>query len=235
LAADEPPDNAQIVCSLYLSDEQGRRCRRVVPEDLTTDPLAPTQIDSAATFADTVVSCRSQLVDPDGYSYRLETVRKGTSMPELRWHAQPSRHDNPNPLSVRQVIGSLESYEPARTMSAQAVAIYGRDDSVSVSALRNELARVDASRIVLNRGLREAALAAVKERGVSLSEIAIRCGRVKRDTNGAASGETSWLGRRLGTLPEGGKSAPTPWVSSEVLALIAREGLGISPRDVELD
>jgi hypothetical protein len=77
-------------------------------------------------------------------------------------------------------------------------------------------------------------LAAVEERGVSMSEIAIRCGRVKRDANGTASGETSWLARRIGMLPEGGKSAPTPWVSSAVLALIAREGLGLSPREVEL-
>jgi len=27
---------------------------------------------------------------------------------------------------------------------------------------------------------------------------------------------------------------PKPWVSSDVLAVIAREGLGIAPREVEL-
>jgi hypothetical protein len=31
-----------------------------------------------------------------------------------------------------------------------------------------------------------------------------------------------------------GKPRPTPWVHSDVLALIARDGLGISPREVEL-
>jgi len=70
--------------------------------------------------------------------------------------------------------------------------------------------------------------------GVSLSAIAMRCGRVKRDPRGNLSGETSWLGRRLGLLPEAGEASPTPWVHSDVLALIARRGLGVSPREVEL-
>jgi hypothetical protein len=67
-----------------------------------------------------------------------------------------------------------------------------------------------------------------------MSEIAIRCGRIKRDGRGNESGETSWLARRLGLLPEGGHDAPTPWIHSEVLALIARDGIGVSPREVEL-
>jgi len=67
-----------------------------------------------------------------------------------------------------------------------------------------------------------------------MSEIAIRCGRVKRDRQGNESGETSWLARRLGLLPEGGQRIPTPWVHSDVLGLIARRGLGLSPREVEL-
>ena len=103
-----------------------------------------------------------------------------------------------------------------------------------MAALRAELNRVDASPIVLNRGLRDAVLAAVKERGLTMERIAIRCGRVKRDARGAESGETSWLARRIGMLPEAGKTAPTPWVSSDVLALIALNGLGVSPREVEL-
>ena len=78
------------------------------------------------------------------------------------------------------------------------------------------------------------ALATIERQGLSLSEIAIRCGRVKRDCKGNESGETSWLARRLGILPEGGRSAPTPWIHSDVLALIARDGLGVSPREVEL-
>jgi hypothetical protein len=137
-------------------------------------------------------------------------------------------------VSVRDVVGSLESYEPVRTLTAAALARHGEDRTVSVSALRAELVRMDGSRIVLNRGLREAVLDAVEARGLSMSEIALRCGRVKYDARGNASGETSWLARRVGLAPEGGEREPTPWVHSEVLALIARAGLGISPREVEL-
>ena len=67
-----------------------------------------------------------------------------------------------------------------------------------------------------------------------MSEIAIRCGRRKVDRRGNLSGETSWLGRRIGQIPEAGQSVPTPWISSKVLALIAREGLGVSPHEVEI-
>ncbi len=90
------------------------------------------------------------------------------------------------------------------------------------------------SPIVLNRALREAVLERVERGDLSMSEIAIRCGRVKHDAHGNMSGETSWLGRRLGLLPEGGKSSPTPWIHTDVLALIARRGLGVPPREVEL-
>jgi hypothetical protein len=87
---------------------------------------------------------------------------------------------------------------------------------------------------VLNRALRERVERAVATEGLSMSQIATRCGRVKRSRSGSESGETSWLARRIGQLPEAGKSRPTPWVHSDVLALIARDGLGISPHEVEL-
>src|SRR5439155_17370523 len=101
--------------------------------------------DSAAAIADTMVSHQSLLIDRRGCNYRLEAVRGGTSIAELRWQRHPPRRGCPYPVSVRQVIGSLESYEPARSLSAQAVAVYNRDETLSVAALRNELARVDAS------------------------------------------------------------------------------------------
>ena len=97
-----------------------------------------------------------------------------------------------------------------------------------------KLERLRESPIVLNRKLRQAVLATVEQNGLSMSEIAVRCGRVKRDSKGNASGETSWLARRVGILPESGARHPTPWVHSDVLALIARNGLGISPREVKL-
>jgi hypothetical protein len=136
-------------------------------------------------------------------------------------------------VSLRSVVGALESYEPARTMTATAIGAHRFDAGVSVVALGAELRRLATSSITLNRLLREAVLRAVAE-GLTLSMIAMRCGRIKRDPRGNISGETSWLGRRLGLLPEGGNSRPTPWIHSDVLALIARRGLGLSPREVEL-
>jgi hypothetical protein len=51
------------------------------------------------------------------------------------------------------------------------------------------------------------------------------------DKRGNESGETSWLARRIGQLPEAGNPHPTPWIHSD--ALIARDGLSITPREVE--
>ncbi len=87
---------------------------------------------------------------------------------------------------------------------------------------------------MLNRGLREVVQRKLARGELSMSQIAVRCGRVKRDRRGNVSGETSWLARRIGQLPEGGEDAPTPWVHSDVLALIVRQGLGAAPHEVEL-
>jgi hypothetical protein len=157
------------------------------------------------------------------------------SIPELRW----SRHDcvegkHEEIVSVREVVGALESYEPVRALTLLALAEHGPNAGTSTTTLRSEFRRVLNSPIVLNRGLRGAVVGSVERGQLSMSEIAIRCGRVKRDRRGNESGETSWLGRRLGLLPEAGQERPTPWIHSDVLALIARRGLGVSPREVEL-
>ncbi len=137
-------------------------------------------------------------------------------------------------VSVRDVIGALQDYEPVRALTTAAIRAHHDDPGLSVAVLRAELARVAASPIVLNRRLRERVVQALARDGLSMSEIAVRCGRVKRDRRGNVSGETSWLARRLGLLPEGGERSPTPWIHSEVLALIARCGLGVCPWEVEL-
>ena len=104
---------------------------------------------------------------------------------------------------------------------------------VSTSVLRAELTRVLESPIILNRRLREVVSERIGGPALSMSEIAIRCGRTKRDRNGNESGDTSWLARRVGLLPDAGQRAPTPWIHTDVLALIARRGLAVSPREVE--
>jgi hypothetical protein len=233
LAADEPAENAAVVCCRYLEDVAvgGSRCRPLTAEDARVAPFA----DSWSLDVELAPTPGGDPVDRHGARYRLELVRSGLSIPELRW----CRHRQEPPLadeqvSLREAVASLESYEPVRTLTLRALSLHARCGDVSTAVLGAELTRVQESPIVLNRRLRLLVLAKVERRELSMSEIAIRCGRVKRDRRGNESGETSWLARRLGLLPEGGQSTPTPWIHTDVLALIARSGLDVSPREVEL-
>jgi hypothetical protein len=241
LSADEPSGNAALICRHYLQDRGGRWCRAVTPADLRApspasppahEPLLTGCPESCPDSSPSGASPADGPTDRHGYGYRLGPVRKRLSIPDLRWLRLTS--GGTQTVSLREVVASLESYEPVRSETSRALVRHRESSAVSVAVLRAELQRLDASRIVLNRGLRNAVLDAVQRQGLSMSEIAIRCGRVKHDSRGNPSGETSWLARRVGISPEGGEQEPTPWVHSEVLALIAREGLGISPREVEL-
>jgi len=232
LASDEPAENAALVCSLYLQDSEGRFARLLTPEDLKTVPFAGAEEVRAPAPPGGV-----ELAGRDGCGYRLQLLAGEKCSHQLRWcecSGDWKECSGPQPVSVRDVIASLESYEPVRGLTVRAIAAYRDDGQVSVAMLGSELERVDRSPLVLNRGLREATLSVLEREGSSMSEIAMRCGRVKRDCHGRCSGETSWLARRLGILPAAGESTPTPWVHSDVLGLIAREGLRISPREVEL-
>ncbi len=236
LAPDEPAENAALVCEHYLRQARGGscRCRLLTVEDARTAPFADSWKEALRAQP---ALAEEEPSDDRGCRYRLEPLQTGMSIPELRWRAHRPTASGlaPRPVSVREAIACLERYEPVRTTTARALARHHGDAEVSTTVLRAELERVQDSPIVLNRGLRETALATIERLELSMSEIAIRCGRVKRDSAGNKSGETSWLARRLGILPEGGKQAPTPWIHSDVLALIARDGLGISPREVELE
>jgi hypothetical protein len=232
LAADEPQGNAELVCNHYLQDAKGRWCRRMHPEDLRISPLA---LEAGAIRHD--LNIRDALVaGRDGDLYRLSPVQGERCILQMRWCRGAAEGNDRcwQQASLREVIGAVESYEPMRTLAKQAIALYDNDRSVSVTRMRSELERLDGSPVVLNRRLREAVLDAVDRGGISMSEISLRCGVVKRDRRGKVSGETSWLARRIGTMPEGGEKAITPWIHSEVLGSIARKGLRISPREVEL-
>ncbi len=241
LAPDEPPGNAELASCCYLDQARlGRcRCRALTSDDLLAVPFAD---EAAGQFVvdrapEHCLIAETAPVDGRGRRYGIEPLAAGMSIPELRWcrlgGVQPDRRLHP--ISVRDAIAALDSYEPVRALTTRAIARHRDDDAVSVAALRAELTRVNESPIVLNRALREAVLAVVERDAVSMSEIAMRCARVKRDAAGNESGETSWLARRLGLLPEGGRDTPTRWIHTDVLALIARDGLGISPREVEVE
>jgi hypothetical protein len=235
LAADEPAENAELMCDRYLEEPpSGRgRCRLLTAGDFLTEPLVE---DWEGGLEETSAVDGAEPFDRHCRFYRPELLQTGMSIPELRWcrHPPTGAESALQPVSMREAIACLESYEPVRTITRRALALHHGDPEISTTVLRAELVRVQESPIVLNRRLREAALATIERQELSLSEIAIRCGRVKHDHRGNESGETSWLARRLGILPESGRDEPTPWVHSDVLALIARRGLRVSPYEVEL-
>jgi hypothetical protein len=229
LEAEEPPENAEILARLYLQDPNRGRCRPVAEEDLHAPPSDRTASGSQGVRWD------APLVAGVGVVLRLQLLLPDGGAAAVRWTAatETAGRSESEPVSLRKVIGRLQDYEPALSMTAAAIRRH-EGSGYSTCALRMELKRIVDSPIVLNRRLRERVEHAVATEGLTMSEIAIRCGRVKRDKRGNESGETSWLARRIGQLPEAGKPRPTPWVHSDVLALIARDGLSVSPRDVEL-
>jgi hypothetical protein len=226
LAADEPEANARVVCREFLANPR-RGARRLRASDFRSVAEGVSNLATGATFHP------AALTDEAGRRYFLRA--RGGVPSELRWHRQSrGRGGALRCLSAREVIAALEAYEPVCALTRAAVERFRHDRYVSVATLSVEIRRVETSPIVLNRRLREAVLAAVGERGVSLSAIAMACGRVKHDRRGRGSGETSWLARRVGLLPSSPGAKPNPWVHTDTLALIAREGLGIAPREVEL-
>jgi hypothetical protein len=233
LAPDEPRENGALVCASYLDQVRlrGCRCRPLASDDFDATPF---DHNDAASLAEKDSACADP-ADREGAVYRLRESSSSKVARELRWCRQPAPPARePATVSVRDAIAALESYEPVRALTLRALAQARLTRDISTAVLQAELSRVQRSPIVLNRGLREAVLFSVVSEGLSMSEIALRCGRVKNDARGGESGETSWLARRLGLVPEGGKGTPTPWIHSDVLALIARRGLGVSPREVEL-
>ncbi len=236
LAADEPFVNAAVVCMRYVAERRSPRpCS--LPRALGDDDRRSAPLPDAPGPRGDGAAPTHRLVDHRGCRHHLGAVTTtALAIPELRWLRDPptGTHGPAELVSVRDVVGALQDYEPACSLTAEAIRRHRDDARLSVAVLRTELARVGASPIVLNRRLRELVVQALARDGLSMSEIAARCGRVKRDRRGNVSGETSWLARRLGLLPEGGERVPTPWIHSAVLALIARRGLGLSPREVEL-
>jgi hypothetical protein len=232
IAADEPAGNARILARLYLDDASKGRCRRLRREDLHPPRASPASHGSAGGRW----AAAQVLRDRGGQIYTISRLpRSGHSSCELRWTRRQDGDDGePEAVTLRSVIGALESYEPARAITATAIEAHRHDPSVSIEALRLELRRLAGSSTVLNRGLREAVQEQIAAGRVSMSEIAIRCERVKRHPGGQLSGETSWLARRIGLAAENGHATPTPWVHTDVLALIARCGLHVCPREVEL-
>jgi hypothetical protein len=233
LGSDEPAENAALICSSYLSRKKStRRCRRLHPGDL----LASAPGEPSHSHTQGFDPSAGATIQAQGFVHRLAAVEQGRSVRELRWcRRRPGCAKEPwEPIALRDVIAALESYEPVRRVTAAELACRHSDPGVSRRRLRGEYQWLCTTPVVLNRALREAVLQAIDRDGLSMSEIALRCGMVKRDGHGKHSGETSWLARRVGLMPDGGTKQVTPWIHSDVLGLIARDGLRVSPREVEV-
>lgn len=234
LAPDEPSGNASVACEHFLAEPPHRRaCRRLTLNDLIEADTSR-RPGGEGTRAGSDERPSDEVLEDGEERYLVRAVECGMSIPAVRWLREPRHCGCAKVMSLREVVARIEAYEPACAMTRRALAEHDGSRSVSTALLRAELERLLRSPIVLNRGIREAVVASVARGEASMSEVAMRCGRQKRDHRGNVSGETSWLSRRLGLLPEGGQRRPTPWIHSDVLALIARCGLGLSPREVEL-
>jgi hypothetical protein len=148
LGADEPPENAAVVCRVYLDDAKasGHRGRSLREEDLQTAPLDE---EDTPEWTSLQRGCRHHLLDRDGRPHQLELVQTGMSIPELRWQRLSPCEGEQRSVSVRDVIATLERYEPVRTLTRGALALHGADPAVSVTVLRAEFERVLVSPIVL--------------------------------------------------------------------------------------
>jgi hypothetical protein len=225
LAADEPAVNAHVVAKLYLAEREGRIARPLHDRDWVTLP------DGREPPEDPEPPAPGELRDDRGRGYHLATVDDHRYGRQTRWVRRAGRR-RPEPVALRTVIGALEAYEPARALTRAALDRSPRDATTQL--LARELRALERSPLVLNRALREAVHRRVRSGELSLSCIAARCGRGKRRATALRIGDTTWLQRRLGALPEAGRSEPTPWIHTDVLALIARQGLGVEPQEVEL-
>ena len=114
LAADEPVENALLICRHYLRDPRshGRCCRYLTDEDLSAAPPTGPQAPEADSPPPQLLD--SQIADLRGASYALRRVDGGRSVPQLRWCRRTATEADARvaPLCLREVIGCLESYEP---------------------------------------------------------------------------------------------------------------------------
>ncbi len=224
LDPDEPACNERLIARMYLAEKNPPVCRRLTRADLepSTPAASNRDLDGLAHATDR----RDRHHIPAAHPRQ----RRRPDAPLER--DPPRRHTTAR--HPRHVVGCLESYQPALEMSNAAIGAHENQVACSAVHLIAELTRLRATPIVLNRLLRERVQQAIERQHITMGEIALRCGHIRHDKQGRPCGETSWLARRIGLQAEAGYQRPTPWVHVDVLATIARDGLGIMPSEVEL-
>lgn len=209
LAPEERSENAVVLARDYLHTTH-RACVTYPPPPCPADAAIPT--------------C---LVDADGNTYTIEEAHRAEHGTDLRW-VRTSPLGVRHPVTLHEVVGAMEDYEPALAMTEGALAAR---PEVAGGVLRRQQARLASSRLVLNRKLREAVQAEMR-RGTTLAEIAARCGRTRSAASGRLIGEGAWVARRVG-LSRVGQAAAHRWIDHDVLAEVA-DAIGLTPDDPEL-
>ncbi len=139
LCADEPAENARVVCNEYLerlSRHGDCGFRTVVAEDAETVPFADEQQSKGRGAR---VSGAVEAVDELGCAYRLQYLHARMSIPQLRWCR--SNGSQESEVCLREAIARLESYEPLCSLTACALATHRGDADVSTTTLRAELGK----------------------------------------------------------------------------------------------
>jgi hypothetical protein len=100
---------------MYLADASRGHCRLLTLEDLRPAPQADAPAQNGGTAAQP-----GPLHDADGHIYRVRELTVPGSPRELRWtrSTHPGRAHPLQAVRLRDVVGSLEAYEPARTVTA---------------------------------------------------------------------------------------------------------------------
>src|ERR1019366_3818883 len=113
--------------------------RRVTEQDLN-----PAHDSDSSTPNGSIPWQRTALRDADGHIYRIRELAVGASASELRWtrSCHPGTEHPFDAVRLRDVVGSLQDYEPARTLTAQALIVRGERCDASVCRLAGELQRL---------------------------------------------------------------------------------------------
>jgi hypothetical protein len=131
--------------------------------------------------------------------------------------------------SVRDVVAACETYRPVVDATRTAISVHHEP---RCRKIEKELDRVMNSPMRLNRRLRTLVLDAI-DNGDSFSDIAAKCGVMKRTKTGGWCGDSSWVARRVGIRAERGRDIK--WVREDILAHIARHGLDVMPVEAETE
>jgi hypothetical protein len=87
------------------------------------------------------------LQDAEGHLYRIRELAIEGPTSELRWtrSRQSGCDETFDVLTVRGVVACLDDYEPARTLTSEALALHSEGSSPSAYRLRAELERLTDS------------------------------------------------------------------------------------------